>query len=115
MNIERKRPTSGIATRGRCALLLAALLAGCAGPGAQLIEGKRAFRDHWREALAPRASGELGCPKEAVRMGVLASVKDRDVGELPSQVSVEGCGRRAVYVQVVGVGWVLNSEGDRAR
>jgi hypothetical protein len=62
----------------------------------------------FRSETLPRAAFELGCPADQV---AVARLGDRSVG-------VSGCGRRAVYVYMPGMGYVNNtgvqSDGARA-
>jgi hypothetical protein len=47
----------------------------------------------------PRASFELGCPKEQLQV--------TDLGH--GTMGVRGCGKQAVYKEVSGAGWVNNT------
>jgi hypothetical protein len=59
-------------------------------------------RDRWDALLAQRASFDFNCPQQQLR---LVDMGDRLVR------GVEGCGRRATYIQNPHTGtWVMNTE-----
>lgn len=69
---------------------------------------RQSFTDH---ALS-RASFEMECPRERLRLTGL----NRSLDEDPiagAQVGVSGCERRSVYVYSPSSGWVLNSASHR--
>jgi hypothetical protein len=97
----------------RRTLVLLLSLAGC-GPTIQsgAFTVKKYYAERSFAVISNRAAFELGCPKDQLRLVTLNVVPDIG-GDLPSQVGVEGCGQRAVYVQAYGSGWVMNTESSR--
>lgn len=70
------------------------------------------YAEHSFALITNRAVFELGCPKEQLRVTTL-NVQPNIGGDIPSQVGVEGCGQRAVYVYQSGAGWVMNTESTQ--
>lgn len=62
------------------------------------------------ETVENRAAFELRCPKERLQLVVL-NVNPIETS-WPSQIGVDGCGVRAVYVPTAG-GWVMNTKNAR--
>lgn len=60
-----------------------------------------------------RAAYELGCPRSKLQLHGLNTPLDQLV-ELGSQIGVEGCGQRAVYV-FTQTGWLLNSQSTTGK
>jgi hypothetical protein len=67
-----------------------------------------------QEAVVPRASFDMKCPREQLQLTVLHATEDFG-GGAPTQLGVTGCGQSAVYVQTFGSGWVANSSGPDAK
>jgi hypothetical protein len=86
--------------------------AGCAS-GEYVRSGHFEIRKEIAEKAFPiikeRASFELRCPPEELTVVTLAAHGIDD--DIPYQVGVSGCGKRAVYVRSAA-GWVLNSSSD---
>lgn len=96
---------------------LIVLLLAFSGCGPTIQSGaftlKKKYAEHSFELITNRAAFELGCPKEQLRLVTLNVHRDIG-GDLPSQVGVDGCGQRAVYVhQFGGSGWVMNTESTQ--
>lgn len=97
----------------RLALLLPLLVAGCATVKVGDYTMQQSSWDQAQTEVKERASFELKCPKEQLKLTLLAALYPVDThGNLPKQIGVDGCGHRLVYV-VSHSGWVLNSsDGD---
>ena len=67
------------------------------------------------EAITNRASFELHCPKEQIKLVTLNVSRDVFPGDWPRQVGVEGCGQRAVYVRDGVTDWIMNTERTESR
>lgn len=97
----------------RFVLILLLVVSGC-GPTIQSggftvkkYETERAF-----ERIAGRAAFELRCPKEQLRLTTLNVIRDVG-GDDPTQIGVDGCGQRAVYVRVSPNEWIMNTESTQ--
>ena len=55
----------------------------------------------------PRAVFELGCPAEQLQIGVL--VRNDGLGCAGSQIAVQGCGKKALYICDRAQNWVNDS------
>ncbi len=82
------------------------------------VEGYNLDKDGWENAQAEvrqRASFELRCPKEQLKLTLLAAMGPHDVKmNAAKQIGVDGCGHRLVYVDANG-SWVLNSSDGEAK
>ena len=58
----------------------------------------------WTESIEPRAAFDLGCDAAQLKLLVL---DERSIG-------VEGCGRRATYVSLLGGGWQKSGDAPAA-
>lgn len=67
------------------------------------------------DAITNRASFELHCPREQLKLVTLNVSRDVFPGDWPRQVGVEGCGQRAVYVRDGIADWIMNTERTEAR
>ncbi len=92
-------------TRRSLFVLLVLSLGGC---GANQLEQFRA------EDL-PRAAFDLGCPEDKLTVTPLNEEATDWNLHARGQVGVTGCGKKAVYVNMRGAGWVLNSESEQAK
>jgi hypothetical protein len=99
-------------------LLVGALgaVVGCTGP---LVEsgGFKVQESALNEAVAkikPRAAFDLSCGQEQIQLVVLAVARgqmDTAQDTQPKQIGASGCGKKAVYIDVLDNGdWVLNSK-----
>jgi hypothetical protein len=89
-------------------LVALVVLAGC---GETIRSGRfmidKEVADEQFPHIKERASFDLSCPRSGLTIVTLAaSGSDYDV---PVQAGVTGCGKRAVYVNIRGAGWVLDS------
>ena len=82
----------------RLLLLALPLLHGCAG-----VTAESSFHD---KALT-RAAFELSCPAEKLQISVLE--RHDGLGCAGSQVGVEGCGKKAIYVCSRSQEWINNT------
>lgn len=93
---------------GRAAACLASFIAlGCGGRVVE-VDGVSVYEAHWletQEQVGRRASFELDCPPEQLRFMLF-----QRLGRQPSEVGVEGCGRREVYTRV-GSTWFSGGQG----
>jgi len=96
----------------RLIVLLPLLITACAGAtmesGGFTVEQDLTQRTF--DWVGNRAAFELRCPKEQLKLVVL-NVLPWDTAR-PSQIGVDGCGARAVYVPNSS-GWVMNTESVR--
>src|SRR2546428_9701039 len=90
-NLHEERPMN----------LVRFMLAGAAVAG---LAGCFSAMDSFRNYGMPRASFEMHCPTEQLKVTVLLETP-AGVG---SQVGGEGCEKRTVYVLVSGAGWVVD-------
>ncbi|GAA6146873.1 hypothetical protein [Thalassolituus maritimus] len=84
---------------------LAAIVASCASYNPEKYQREN------REQVLPRASFEMGCPKEDIDITYLHS---NDYG-WPLTIGAEGCGQKLVYIYVEKQGWILNSDGKSSK
>lgn len=81
-----------------CLLLVGLSVAGCAS-----------FANTKRSAVTSRATFDLSCPTEKLQLTPLSSeAMDR------ATYGVAGCGKKATYVYVPGIGAALNSPVEAA-
>ena len=57
-----------------------------------------------KKTIRARASFDLNCPAESLKLRVLDLFSDKSA----KQVGVIGCDRRVTYVNPMGTGWVAN-------
>ncbi len=87
---------------------IAILTAYCLALSACYTPIRQSFAEH---ALS-RASFEMECPREQLRLtGLNRSLEEDPIAG--AQVGVSGCDRRSVYVFTSASGWVLNSAPRR--
>jgi hypothetical protein len=89
---------------------LSLLLSGCTAT--VQVGGHEVEKALWERAQAnvqERASFELKCPKEQLKLTLLTAAYG-----YPKQIGVDGCGHRLVYVASHS-GWVLNSSDGQAK
>ncbi|MFP2911260.1 hypothetical protein ACLESD_40800 [Pyxidicoccus sp. 3LFB2] len=65
--------------------------------------------DSFNRYALDRASFEMNCPKEKMQVQSLNVPLDSNAA-IGSQVGVQGCDKRAVYVLAQGAGWLLNNQ-----
>ena len=87
-------------------LSLAVLIASCASYNPEKYQREN------REKVLPRASFEMGCPKENINISYLNSYEKTG---FPLTIGAEGCGKKLVYIYVHRQGWVLNSDGKSSK
>jgi hypothetical protein len=98
-----------LSNRPMLALFLLAVVSACGGQTIQ-VNGIEVYEKHWNktlEELRPRVAFDMNCPADQAEF-----VLFKRVGRVPSEVGVQGCGKRGMYVRSV-VGsmrgpWVLN-------
>jgi hypothetical protein len=92
-------------------LVLVGAMACCAGC-ATVKSGSFDINQDWAEQDFPKikrlAAFELGCRDGELTLVTLDALEDV-TGTRATQVGVEGCGRRAVYVRRAGGDWVQSS------
>lgn len=88
----------------------ALLTAGCAG-NRIVVNGIEVYESYWNKALSSlegRAAFEMQCPASSLQFLLL-----QRKGRYPSQIAVNGCGKRAMYVRSLLHGalteWMLSS------
>ncbi len=84
------------------------VLAGLAGPLLGACFPTQTVRASFDEFAADRAAFEMQCPKNQLQLTRLNSSLDEDA-RIGAQVGVTACGKRVVYVLVLGAGWVVDS------
>lgn len=89
------------------AVTLTTFLSGCGS--VIVVSGIEVYESAWQEAVegvAPQASFNLQCDASQIAYSLL-----RKVRRIPTEVGVEGCGRRAIYIREPyrSAPWVLNS------
>ncbi len=96
-------------------LFLLPLFAACATTTLKMgrFEVSKEDWDNARERVTSRAAFEINCPAEKLSLTLLATY-GREGNGYPTQIGVDGCERRVVYVNVNGQ-WVLNSTGESGR
>lgn len=78
------------------------------------VDGFTVYEGYYNESkqeVLRRASFDLSCPPEQMTIQILAG--SGGSVEAPRQYGVTGCDRKAVYVRVPNVGWVLDAERAR--
>lgn len=94
-------------------ILACVLLSGsaCAGDKVLVVDGISVYEAHWtktQDELRSRAGFELDCPEDQLEFHLF-----RRFGRSPTEVGVEGCGRRETYTRV-GYTWFAGSQGGEA-
>ena len=92
-------------------LTLAGSLTGCATLQSGGFTVDKSSTEHAFEVVKNRASFELECPKDKIEVTVLNA---EGTPARATQIGVLGCGHKAVYVASYS-GWVMNSEGGKAK
>lgn len=98
----------------RSLLLLGAaalLVLGCNRGKVLEVNGFKIYEKHWNKTmqeLGPQASFAFGCPEHMLTYTLLAR------RGLPSEVGVEGCGKKAVYIHPTEHSMVWVQQGDQA-
>jgi len=90
-------------------LALGLLVFGCNRHTVITVSGIEVYEEYWRRAaneVTARATFDMSCPAEELELHLLMKVVRR-----PSQIGVDGCGRRVTYV-LTDSGWVANVESS---
>ena len=95
----------------RNALVGLLLLTGCGGT--IVVSGIEVYERHWlqaADAVATRASFDMSCPREQLRLFLL-----HKQGRHPDQIGVQGCGQRVTYVRpdLNKQLWIANVEASQ--
>lgn len=91
-------------------LTVGALSAGCAAPAQ--IDGFSVYKegaDQDFTKVRQRASFELSCPADKLKLTILNVTQGGTLGDHASQIGVEGCEKKAVYVHAPDNSWLVNS------
>jgi hypothetical protein len=99
----------------RHALIVLPLVAACA---TVQVGNYNLNEEGWNidaKEIVQRASFELRCAPEQLRLTVLATLYNAPRADSAKQVGVLGCGHQLVYVRGGSSGWVLNSSDGQAR
>jgi hypothetical protein len=102
-------------------LVASSLALACGGGKVIHVNGIEVYEKHWNKAitgLAPRAAYDLQCPQAQLLFTLF-----QKTGREPTEVGVDGCGKRAVYVRpnsrvggytAISDTWVMNTVSEPA-
>jgi hypothetical protein len=85
-------------------------LVGCGAP--MEVDGFHVYKEATEASFAKvktRAAFDMGCSADKLKLTIVGVTAGGFAGDVPSQIGVQGCDHKAVYVHAPDGNWVLNS------